>query len=62
MYAIRSYYAALACAVLKELQASGCLVFATTHLMGIKGFVHRTPGMLNASMEFDKRTLTPLYP
>ncbi len=52
---------ALACAVLKELQASGCLVFATTHLMGIKGFVHRTPGMLNASMEFDKRTLTPLY-
>ncbi len=52
---------ALACAVLKELQASGCLVLATTHLMGIKGFVHRTPGMLNASMEFDKKTLTPLY-
>ena len=52
---------ALACAVLKELQTSGCLVFATTHLMGIKGFVHRTAGMLNASMEFDKKTLTPLY-
>jgi DNA mismatch repair protein MutS2 len=52
---------ALACAVLKELRASGCLVLATTHLMGIKGFVHRTAGMLNASMEFDKKTLSPLY-
>ena len=52
---------ALACAVLKELQTSGSLVLATTHLMGIKGFVHRTQGMLNASMEFDKKTLTPLY-
>jgi DNA mismatch repair protein MutS2 len=29
--------------------------------MGIKGFVHRTPGMVNAAMEFDKKTLTPLY-
>lgn len=52
---------ALACAVLKELQQKGCLVFATTHLMGIKGFVHRAPNMANASMEFDKKTLTPLY-
>ncbi|MBI5632527.1 MAG: endonuclease MutS2 [Nitrospirae bacterium] len=52
---------ALACAVLKELQQKGSLVFATTHLMGIKGFVHRAPGMANASMEFDKKTLTPLY-
>ncbi len=52
---------ALACAVLKELQSKGSLVFATTHLMGIKGFVHRAPGMANASMEFDKQTLTPLY-
>ncbi|MBI5076428.1 MAG: endonuclease MutS2 [Nitrospirae bacterium] len=52
---------ALACAVLKELQQKGALVFATTHLMGIKGFVHRAPGMANASMEFDKKTLSPLY-
>jgi DNA mismatch repair protein MutS2 len=29
--------------------------------MDIKGFVHRTPGMLNSSMEFDQKTLTPLY-
>jgi len=53
--------AALSCAVLKEMQNRGVLLFATTHLMDIKGFVHRTPGMLNASMEFDQNTLTPLY-
>lgn len=53
--------AALACAVLNELRSSGATVFATTHLTDIKGFVHRTEGMLNASMEFDQETLTPLY-
>jgi DNA mismatch repair protein MutS2 len=53
--------AALSCAVLKEVQRRGALVFATTHLTGIKGFVHRTGGMINASMEFDQKTLTPLY-
>ncbi|MEJ2696233.1 MAG: endonuclease MutS2 [Candidatus Sulfobium sp.] len=53
--------AALACAVLNELRRSGALVFATTHLAQIKGFVHRTEGMLNASMEFDGKTLSPLY-
>ncbi|MBI5103028.1 MAG: endonuclease MutS2 [Nitrospirae bacterium] len=53
--------AALACAVLKELGRQGALVFATTHLSDIKGFVHRTDGMINASMEFDRKTLMPLY-
>ena len=53
--------AALACAVLKELKKSRALVFATTHLADIKGFVHRSEGMLNASMEFDQKTLSPLY-
>ncbi len=52
---------ALACAVLKELRECRALVFATTHLTDIKGFVYRTEGMLNASMEFDQNTLTPLY-
>ncbi|HSB31186.1 MAG TPA: hypothetical protein VLD55_06255, partial [Candidatus Sulfobium mesophilum] len=52
---------ALACAVLKELRESHALVFATTHLSDIKGYVHRTAGMLNASMEFDQKSLTPLY-
>ncbi len=53
--------AAIACAVLKNLQDKGALVMATTHLTEIKGFVHRTEGMVNASMEFDQKTLTPLY-
>ena len=53
--------AALACAILKEIRKNRTLVFATTHLADIKGFVHRTGGMVNASMEFDLRTLTPLY-
>ena len=53
--------AAIACAVLKNLQDRGALVLATTHLTEIKGFVHRTEGMINASMEFDQHTLTPLY-
>ncbi|MDD5451716.1 MAG: endonuclease MutS2 [Desulfovibrionales bacterium] len=53
--------AAISCAVLKELKGKGALVFATTHLMDIVGFVHRTAGMVNASMEFDHDTLSPLY-
>jgi DNA mismatch repair protein MutS2 len=52
---------ALACAILSELRLSRALAFATTHLTGIKGFVHRTGGMVNAAMEFDRRTLSPLY-
>ncbi|HSW65085.1 MAG TPA: endonuclease MutS2 [Dissulfurispiraceae bacterium] len=53
--------AALACAILQDLRKKGAMVFATTHLADIKGFVHRTEGMLNASMEFDRKTLVPLY-
>ena len=53
--------AALACAVLSEIKERGSLLLATTHLMDIKGYVHRTAGMLNASMEFDQNTLSPLY-
>ena len=52
---------ALACAVLKGLRESRALVFATTHLSDIKSYVHRTEGMLNASMEFDPKSLSPLY-
>ncbi|MEI8342860.1 MAG: endonuclease MutS2, partial [Verrucomicrobiota bacterium] len=52
---------AIACGVLSELQQRGSLVIATTHLSEIIGFVHRSPGMLNAGMEFDDRTFTPLY-
>jgi DNA mismatch repair protein MutS2 len=53
--------AAIACAVLKELQGKGALVVATTHLTEIIGFVQREPGMVNAAMAFDRQKLAPLY-
>lgn len=53
--------AALSCAILERLLQSGCRVCATTHLTAIKGYVHRSPGMKNAAMEFDRETLRPLY-
>ena len=53
--------AAIACGVLHELQQQGSMVVATTHLSDIIGFVHRTPGMINAGMEFDDASFTPLY-
>ncbi len=53
--------AAIACGVLRELQLQGSLVIATTHLTEIIGFVHRSEGMVNAGMEFDDLSFTPLY-
>jgi DNA mismatch repair protein MutS2 len=53
--------AALACAILRELQGKGCLVLATTHLVDIVAYVERTAGMVNGAMEFDQRSFTPLY-
>lgn len=53
--------AAIACGVLRDLHERGAKVIATTHLSEIIGYVHRTPGMLNAGMEYDARNYTPLY-
>ena len=53
--------AAIACGVLHDLQERGAAVIATTHLSQIIGYVHRTPGMINAGMEYDAETYTPLY-
>jgi DNA mismatch repair protein MutS2 len=53
--------AAIACAVLHDLLEKGALVLATTHLSDIIGYVHKTDGMVNAAMEFDRSTFTPLY-
>ena len=52
---------AIACAVLAELQKTGCLVLATTHLIDIVAFVQKSTGMVNAAMEFDRASLTPSY-
>ena len=53
--------AAIACGVLRDLLEQGARVIATTHLSEIIGFVHRTSGMINAGMEYDAATYTPLY-
>ena len=53
--------AAIACGVLQDLQQRGATVIATTHLSEIIGFVHRSTGMINAGMEYDAATYTPLY-
>jgi DNA mismatch repair protein MutS2 len=53
--------AAIGCGILRELYEQGALVLATTHLTEIVGFVHRCDGMVNASMEYDRKRLTPLY-
>ena len=53
--------AAIACAVLSALQKKGALLFATTHLNDIVGYVHRTEGMVNGAMEFDDSSHSPLY-
>jgi len=52
---------AISCGVLNELKCRGSMVVATTHLTDIVAFVHRTEGMTNASMEFDLKTMSPLY-
>jgi DNA mismatch repair protein MutS2 len=53
--------AALACGILSDLKAKGCLVLATTHLIDIVAFVQKTDDMINGAMEFDRTTLTPGY-
>lgn len=52
---------AIACATLADLRNHGALVLATTHLTNIVTFVQQTAGMANASMEFDRASLTPSY-
>ncbi|MDN4592864.1 endonuclease MutS2 [Polycladomyces subterraneus] len=53
--------AALAIAILQDLLDEGCLVVATTHYSELKQFAHAHPGVTNASVEFDVRTLRPTY-
>ena len=53
--------AALAVALLDELRARSCLVLATTHHDRLKTYASTTPGVLNASVEFDEERLAPTY-
>ena len=53
--------AALAVALLDEFRTRRCLVLATTHHDRLKTYASTTPGMLNASVEFDEERLAPTY-
>jgi DNA mismatch repair protein MutS2 len=53
--------AALAQAILEELDARGALVAATTHLEPLKAFASTHPRARNASVEFDAATLAPTF-
>lgn len=53
--------AALGIAELEKLKEAGALVAATTHYTELKKYALSTPGVENASMEFDVETLSPTY-
>ncbi len=53
--------AALARALLTELLARSITTLVTTHHPELKAFAHSTPGVTNASVEFDLESLQPTY-
>lgn len=53
--------AALARALLENLQARGTRVVATTHFGELKRLAYELSGFANASVEFDTRSLRPTY-
>jgi DNA mismatch repair protein MutS2 len=53
--------AALARAILSHLLARGVTTFVATHYPELKTFAHGTPGAVNASLEFEVKTLRPTY-
>lgn len=52
---------ALARAIIERLLELGVLGVATTHYAELKSFAYATPGVENASVEFDVETLAPTY-
>ncbi len=53
--------AALAQALLETFLARGVTALVATHYSGLKIFAHNTPGVTNASVEFDVESLRPTY-
>ncbi len=51
----------IAVAVLRELKKSGSLFLVTTHYPEVKQYADSDAAIVNARMDFDKETLTPLY-
>ena len=53
--------AALAVSILEQLRRQGSLLMATTHYAELKVYALETPGVVNASCEFNVETLMPTY-
>jgi DNA mismatch repair protein MutS2 len=53
--------AAIARALLSHLIQRGITTLVATHFPELKTFAHGTPGVVNASLEFDVQTLRPTY-
>ncbi len=53
--------AALARAILNHLLETGCTTLVATHYPELKTFAHSTDAVVNASLEFDIKTLRPTY-
>lgn len=53
--------AALAMAILKDLLGNNITSLVATHYPELKTFAHNTPAVVNASLEFDLKTLRPTY-
>jgi DNA mismatch repair protein MutS2 len=53
--------AALAVALLDYLRARETTTVASTHYSELKAYAHATPGVMNASVEFDIESLRPTY-
>ncbi|MCA2000395.1 MAG: endonuclease MutS2 [Chloroflexi bacterium] len=53
--------AAIARAILSHLLESGAMTLVATHYPELKTFAHSTEGVVNASLEFDIKTLRPTY-
>ena len=52
---------ALGLAVVDHFKKQGAHVLASTHYSGLKMYAGNEPGVLNASVEFDEKTLRPTY-
>ncbi len=52
---------ALGVAVVDHFKQRGAHVMVTTHYSGLKMYAGNEPGVLNASVEFDEKTLQPTY-
>ena len=53
--------AALARSLMSDLLERGITTLVTTHHPDLKTFAHATPGVINASVEFDLESLSPTY-